>query len=395
MNFTGPFRRLPRLSLPLAASFTALAGLAPVAVAPVVAGDWSIESRLSERIDFYDNYRIRTESSGEVYGSETGVFADFIYKTPDSRFDFISDLVARKFAGPGKEDALDGFFPSFVTSYNKDGKRTFLDLGAFYNFQSLPAVDTLDTETAESNSTRHNFGGNIDLTRKINALNSITFANSAQTSVFDGSGTDNFSFNSALSWNRGLSKRTDSTLTSGFGLLELSDDESTDRYTYRLRADVTSRRSKRLTVRAGGGATLVNSYKTDRLGSSSSRTSSMDLGGLADLGLDYRLKTTTVSLNASYGLQPGTFGDLQTRASVALLVNKAINSRSSIAFAATAQIIDQGTSSLSVAPTYTVALTDEWSFNAGYRFTLKDSDDGTAMANNAFLSLSRDFVLLP
>jgi len=84
-------------------------------------------------------------------------------------------------------------------------------------------------------------------------------------------------------------------------------------------------------------------------------------------------------------------------------VNKQINERSSLAFIAAVQASesagDTGDSGkvygLSIGPTYTLALTDEWDFQAGYRYSLKDRQEGTATSNNVFMSLSRDFVAQP
>ena len=110
-----------------------------------------------------------------------------------------------------------------------------------------------------------------------------------------------------------------------------------------------------------------------------------------------------IGLKTSYGLQPGTLGDLENQTSVFLRASKTINERSNVSFVAGAESVESfssggssdSTYGLVLASTYSLALTDEWNFQAGYRFRLEDSDGGTATSNNVFLSLSRNFVAIP
>ena len=53
------------------------------------------------------------------------------------------------------------------------------------------------------------------------------------------------------------------------------------------------------------------------------------------------------------------------------------------------------TTFVSVAPTYTVSFTRYWTFSFGYQFRYRDDDDGSAMSNKVFGTLSREIALLP
>ena len=358
-----------------------------------------MESVLIMKGDFNDNYGLNPSSNGYVLGEITDLTSDFIYETHDSRFDLIGNIVARGYAGPGQADAPDVVLPRIQTKYHKGGKRTAIDIGASYALQRLNANDALDVTGNGGTSNQHLFNANMSVAQKLGPRDTLTWANTAARSIFDGAGTDNFSVDSALSWNRRLTKRTDGTLLVGVNWLTLEDDSNTEKIVYRTKASLSSQLSKRLMFRAGAGVNLTDSRQTV----SGSRMSDLKTGLLADLGLDYQLKTTKISLAADYGLQQGTFGDLQTRANASLNIAQEINERSSAALSITGQMVQSAGSSstsdaifgLYISPTYTVSLTDEWDMTAGYKFSLKDNVGGTAVSNDVFVSLTRDFVVMP
>ena len=111
------------------------------------------------------------------------------------------------------------------------------------------------------------------------------------------------------------------------------------------------------------------------------------------------LKTFSLGGNASYGLQSTTLGGVQNNFAIGLNASKAINERSSISAAASAQVISSTTkndgsstiSRYSFGPTYSYQLTKDWDFSAGYKFTLRDAAAARAKAHNAFLMLAYKF----
>ena len=401
MNLTGSPGRHSGFRVFSAGSLGALAVMAFSASQPARAGDWSVESRISEKGDFNDNFGMDPVSEGVVFGSITDVYGDFIYLTHDSRFDLIGDIVARKYWGPGDSGIIDGFRPTFETKYHKSGKLTSFDFGAKYAEQDVSSNDALDISSGTASTTKRVYSANFGIGRTLGRRDTLYFANSAVRTVFDGDGTDNLSLDSSLSWTRRLTKRLDRKFTAGVNHLSLEDLPNTEKYVYRARVDFTADVSKRLEVHAGGGVNLVNIHKTD-LGRP--RDSSFDLGYLADAGFAYQLKTTRISGSATYGLNQGTLGDLQNQANASLSVSEQINDRTTLALTATAQMFSAAgatgtggakTYGFNISPTYKVLLTDEWDLLAGYKWSLKDSDLGTARSNDVFLQLTRNFTALP
>src|SRR4051812_29586413 len=74
-------------------------GLSPTAA---LAYDWSINSTLSQSVEFNDNQFLRTSPAGSV-GSYTSITGNAQARTPTSRFDFDGDGTYRKYWGPGAE----------------------------------------------------------------------------------------------------------------------------------------------------------------------------------------------------------------------------------------------------------------------------------------------------
>ena len=389
---------------------------------PALAGDWSLESTISEKVDFNDNYGMNEKSNGVVLGSITDVYGDLIYLTRDSRFDLIADIVARKYWGPGDEDVVDGILPRFESRYHQDFKRGSFDLGTYYAEQEISGNDTLDVDERTPPSTKRNFGGNFGFGRIVGRRDNLYWANSvAQTLYEDNSrGTDNQSLDSSLTWTRRLTKRVDRKLTAGVNYLTYDNAGDVEKVIYRSRADFTAILSPRLKANAGGGVNLINSFETitPTPPLTPYRDSNLDYGLSADAGFDYQLKTTTISGYARYGLSQGTFGELQTQASVGLSIAERINERSTVSLTATAKMVTSDTSGIpgiggnngsggshgfSVSSLYKVDLTDEWELQAGYKWTLKQTDKGipmspttsTATSNDVFLQLTRNFVVFP
>lgn len=397
MNLTGSPGRRAGFRVFSAGSLGALALMSISAAPSAWAGDWSLQSRISEKADFNDNYGLNVDSSGNVYGSVTDVYGDLIYLTHDSRFDLIGDIVARKYWGPGDEDILDGFLPRIESKYHEDAKRMSFDVDAYYAQQEVSAANALDVASGTSPSTKRNFGGSFGIGRKLGPRDSLYWANTVARTAYDGEGIDNRSLDSSLSWTHRLTKLVDRKLTIGANALNYDAPDNPDKKVYRGRVDFTATLSPRLLAYVGGG---VNLTKTDVA------NSKLEYGLLADAGFTYNLKTTTISGSANYGQSQGTFGELQTQASLGLSVSEKINDRSTLSVGVAAQMVkgDSGgtgstasgdTFGVSISPAYKYLLTDEWDLQAGYNWRLKDSDEGTAQSNEVFLQLTRNFTAIP
>ena len=386
-----------------AAGAQALIACAVVTVSPALAGDWSFSGRASDRLDIFDNYGLLPNSAGYVIRDSLGLTGDFSYTTHISRFDIIGDIVANGYAGPGSGNLNNGIFPKLSTKYHQDGKRTSFDLGAQYAYVFLPAEDDFDPETGllveQDASARHSFGANFGVQHKVDRLNVVSYTASATSNMYTGAGVDNFSFNNLLTWNHVLSKRLNTNASLGVKLTESDDLANTQTLIYSGKVGLSAKLTKRLNGNVGVGVNVLSSQKGDLLLPGAPRSTKTSIGYSANAGFQYSLKTFSLGGNASYGLQSTTLGGVQNNFAIGLNASKAINERSSISAAASAQFISSTTkndgsstiSRYSFGPTYSYQLTKDWDFSAGYKFTLRDAAAARAKAHNAFLTLAYKF----
>jgi hypothetical protein len=380
-------------------------GLAPVCVSlatAALAGDWSLETKLSEKGDFNDNYRGRANSDGSVFGSISNLYFDLINRSYVHRFDLKGDLGYRTYVGRGSDEVPDRFLPKLETSFTQKSKTSEFDFAAYYAREDTTAVDVLDPDGLVKDITRNSMGTNFSLSRAYDVRNSLGVTASVQDVFYndnDGSATPSFNTDMSVFWTHRLTKRTNFTTSAGVGWLLLDNPEDTERITYRLRGDLTSQISKNLRLKAGGGLRVIDSAEDIFLPLPGHRRNSTDVGWLADISLDYTMKTGSFSIFASRSVDPGTLGDLQERTTFGGAVIHRINDVSEVDLSAQYRITSASGFSdehvFTVSPVYKRNLTDEWSFQTGYRFTLADANEGKWHSNNVYLTFSRAMLLVP
>ena len=381
-----------------AATTTALILMAGFAYA----GDWSIQAVLDSEVNIAENRALRENSLGASFAHISKTQVDFDYTMPDGNFNISTDLTAYHYFGEAKADGKDDYLPHLGMSWLKNGKTDSLKLSADYRFQNVTLQDIIETPLpiAEPlfvpvDTVNENLSAGLIWTHKIDSRNTLTFDNLISTSRYNNPvGIDNTFITSSLAWERQLTKRSTGTLTVGIDWLNQSDVAGTDRFVHSIDGELVTRLTKRLTATVGAG---INYTDTDNIGRDPNPTLSGDLS----FALDYNLKTTKIGFAADYGLQQGALGDLQNQLNTSLTVTKTINDRSKISV--TARVImseDEFGGGLGsdfsffFAPTYSLALTDEWNLKAGYRFVYQDAIT-TTNSNTVFVSMARNFTVLP
>lgn len=404
MKLSGLGSRRLRLTILITASLCAPVQGFLSECTPAYAGDWSLKAKVGEKAEFTDNYRNLADSDGFVATSRTEIYGDLSYLAHDRSFDLIADIVALRHFGEGADSLSDKILPSFQADYHQDTKRNAFDFGASYSVEFIPALEQLDIGTdpnISNDDTRHTLGFSSSMMRRLTPRSSISWNNSLFRTEYTGSGFDNLKADTSLTWTNRLTKRTDGSLTLGFTWLTLDDEESTQRRIYRSRAGVSSQLTHNLKFGVGAGVNFVETRKTDIFQIGQPEQSDSKTGFLADARIDYQLKALAIALSADYGFAQGTLGDLQNRANLNIVVSKPINERSSVSLSGNVQSSknlgsdDDRVFGFSVSPNYTLLLTDEWTFQAGYRFVFKDTQDGHAKSNNVFFSMTRDFIAVP
>ena len=403
MKLNGSSCESSRQYLKFAAGAQALIASIVMTVSPTLAGDWSFNGRVNDRIEIFDNYGLLPKSKGYVIRDSLGLSGDFAYTTHISKFDLIADIVANGYAGSGSTKLEDGIFPKLATKYHRDDKRTSFDLGAQYAYVFIPAVEDFDPDLGLivqiDASARHAFGANFSVQHKVDRLNVISYSASANENIYTGAGIDNASFNNSVSWNHLLTKLWSANFGLGARLLTTDDAAKTERIIYSANAGLAAKLTKRLSGNLGVGINVISTEKGDLLLPGAPRSTKTNIGYSANGGLQYNLKTVSLGASVNYGLQPTTLGGIQNNFGFGLNASKIINERSSISAVASAQFIsavDKNDTSNTIArytfgPTYSYQLTKDWDFSAGYKFTLRDTQLATAKAHSAFLSLGYKF----
>jgi hypothetical protein len=383
----------------------ALIAVLVAAVHPALAGDWSLESTISQKTDIDDNYRLQRDSDGFAIGSRTNLNLDLIRKSNIDRFDLIGDFSYLNYFGPGEQDGDGSFVPRLQAKYNRKTKVTNLDFNALYSRDVVSQFDVLDPGVpGQQDAIRTTLAASGSISHALNVRNTVGLSSSFQDISFDdpaASGTPSSSIDTYVYWTHRLTKRTDFTATAGVGFLMLDDDLDTERMTSRIRGDVTSQISKKWKLKAGGGVRTVRSSTEVPFIPDSGRDISIDTGWIGDLSLEYAYKRGTLAFFASRSLDPGTLGDLQQRTSFGFNAVRKIDDVSELSLSALYRITDgasadgESLSGFVISPSYRRRLTDEWTLQTGYRFVWSELSEGDAISNSVYLTFSRSWVLMP
>ncbi len=387
--------RLPKHSIWLSALV--------VATGTANAADWSAETSLSESLSIDDNPDLSVDSPGFVFGSLSTLDLAVSAKTHRSKFDFLGSIGYQAYTGPGNDVVENGITPNAKIDYERNSKRLRLQAGAYYNLVRNGSSED-STGSTFGGGYRSTAGANVSLTRLLDTQNELTAAVRGYSIDFQNptpSDTPSVSLGTSLSWLHRATKRIDLNTSAGVDWYRDDDAINSRNTVYYLREDVTTRVNRRLKVNAGAGVTLLNRHKDDFALPGTPRRSSMELGGLANLGFSYALRTTTLGGFVSYGLSPDDDGELQNNITVGLNGQHKINDVSDLTVNAQVRFAEtSGTSgfnetTFSIGPVYTREITPYWHFSLGYNFNLRENDEGTAIENSAFMRLKRDFVIVP
>jgi hypothetical protein len=384
--------RSPRHFLVSQVSAAATSVFACCWLVPAQAGDWSLEAKTTQKADVETNRPMAEDIDGFLLGLQTNINADAIYKTDVSRFDLIGDLGYQTYFGFEQADAPTRLTPRIQTKYNQKGKTTSFDLAASFAREDVSFVDVLDPVLIPTKTYRDSLLVSASVSKNFDARTSAGLTSSFQQIFFEDS-------SSALTPSMSLTKQTTLRTSTSFSWLSLDDEASTDRQTVVARVDVTSQLSPRLKVRAGGGPRATLSQVDDITPPDTGRVNSTSWGWVSDAGFDYAYKRGSLSASISQATEPSATGDLQNRLTLGVAATRKMSDLSEIGATAQLRFAEVNDSDiqtvLSLSSTYSQKLTDEWSLQAGYRFTLLDEPAKDTYSNNVFLSISRAWVVKP
>ena len=380
---------------------------------PVSAGDWQINSSVSETVEANDNPQLLPDSPGGDVGSLTTFSLDAINESPTLRLGFGADLTLRAYTGPGALDSYDGLQGDVRGSLEKTTKLTKYDLAAFWQRAPASVSELTDSGILAADTIRDTYFANAGLLHQLNDLNALGWSVSGTSVTFTDEDEGLSPYNDismSESWVRSISPTAQMTAALGTQWYQsdnVVDTESlVQRATLQLDRQLTSR--MKIMGRAGGGVAYTDQdywLGLDRI--ETSDTSGLFIGAAE---LAYELKNTVLAASASHDFAPSSLGEMQERTSVGVSIDHKINERSGILL--NGQFFHQlpgvdnpdeeeRRQALILAVSYSRNVMRDWDLILTYRFVEQQEQadlfvpfqDGSATSNAVFVTLNRELYL--
>lgn len=364
-----------------------------VAGAPADAADVAASGFLAQRFEVNDNPDLDQEGGEARFASLTDVGVSFFVESPTSEFVFSPGVRLSAFTGSDSDVRLD---PSLAAQWRRRGPRD--DLAA--SLRVLPRFvedDDFGDESGASDGDGDGdgyelvVGGDVGWRRRIDPRNSLSLNGFAEArEPLEGEDlTATRSYGVGAAWTHALNAATGLGLSSGFRRFESDDDAEETRDVFDVAVSADHAVNRRLSFGASAGPSFV-------LG---------DDGGVglsAGLTAGYLYPDTRLSFAFDNAIDQDSDGGLDNVARISAGLTHEINARSRAGLTAGIALRtpfmdgdgdDERT--VSIAPRYTRDITRTWSLSAGYTFRMRFDDDGEAVSNLVFISLSRALARAP
>ena len=383
-----------------------------------IAADFSIKGNANETLEASDNYFLNNAPAGATYKSTTAGTLDFLAQTPTTSYLLDTNYSYYKYLGPGAADAggLTWGTPASTTfTINHATELAKFNLGAAWTRADAATTQLTQSGIATIHGSTNTYNVNGGVNYDLGRIDSVSWTAQASTVSFtDPNSTPYVDYTSTVSWNHTLSSTTSLNNSVNFDWFSEDDPAKSQRLFWSIMTGLKSQLSQRLTVNAGAGIDLVNSYQTG-IAQATNPTGAFQpqvgagAGWVANVGLDYKLlKTTSLSLTAANSIIPTLGGALQQSYTFGLGLNHDINELSKLSFAtsyaitnasnqfAQAAAASGGGSSdfFSASVNYEYRLTREWRTNLSYTYRQRNDETGIARSSTVLLAVSRDFTVL-
>lgn len=357
---------------------------------PALASNWSAEFGSTQGLIFDDNVDLNQSNRDAVLTSSKSVNLDLLAKAKTYKIELTPALGVQKTFFSRESDDW-SFSPSSTLALSKYSKLTTYDLVASFSMHEVSANELVDDFVSVEEGDQLSYAISSAITRKVNERNSLIWANSANLVDYTNPSEDLVPFISLRTsgtWRRDLTELVASNVTLSVEYYDPDSATEDDRLLYRSTAGFNARLSKRLSVSAALGAVLLDPE---------------DEGPTADVifnvNADYKLKDTSYSLAASRDLSPTQDGDLADRYSSRFGISHQVNDAMTLgvfaAYSFQKDSDNEETSALTISPSISYQLSEDWSSSVSYRYIETDEDDEKAHSNAVTLSLSYGTFLLP
>jgi hypothetical protein len=357
---------------------------------PAIAADWSLKFGASESLTFEDNLDLDENDRDAGLRSSTAFDLDLQALAKTYKINLAPRVSVQKTFFQQEPDDW-SYFPSGTLFLSKWTKLTTYDLVASYSKSEASSNELVEGITTEDEGDQINYAVTGTVTHKVNERNSLIWSNAASMVDYTLPSEDLVPALTATStgtWRHEISELTSANL---IGSAQFYDPDSLtvdERLLYRATAGINTRLTKRLSVAAAVGAVLLDPEHDDT-----------EVDMIFNASADYKLKTTGYSFSVGRDLSPSQDGSLNDRYSTRLAVNHEVNDLMTLGayVAYSTQTDSEGakSSALTISPTLSYQLSEDWSSSVSYRYIHTEDEDETAHSNAVTLSLSYRTFLLP
>ena len=357
---------------------------------PALASNWSAEFTSTQALIFDDNVDLDQSHRDAGLTSSTSVNLDLLAKARTYKVEFTSTLgVQRTFFSQEPDDW--SISPSSTVAFSKSSKLTTYDLLASFSMHEVSSNELVDDFVSVDEGDQLSFAISSAITTKVNERNSLIWANSANLVDYTEPSDDLVPFISLRTsgtWRRDITDLVASNVTLSAEYYDPDSATQDSRLLYRSTAGLNARLSKRLSVSGALGAVLLDPE---------------DEGPTADVifnvNAEYKLKDTSYSLVAARDLSPTQDGDLADRYSSRFSISHQFNDATAFglyaAYSFQKDSDDNESSALTISPSISYQLSEDWNTSLSYRYIETDEEDEKAHSNAVTLSLSYGTFLLP
>lgn len=370
------------------------------------AAEWIVGGSVSERLQATTNPDLE-ENGQAVYGATTAFGLDVTALTPTTQWQVETGASVGVFGGPGDTEDRNRVYPNLAAAVSHDGK--YVDTGASFAFDLQPVAfaQLADTGLTAGDATQLSLRLAADAAYALDPRNRLSVGGSGSIIRFTQGSTTlepTTTYGTTLSWTRSLSVETDASLSFGARRFTARSDEDPDSLSFDLSAGLGHQINRRLSVDASLGISATRTTRT--LGDE--RRTDLSLGMLGGLDVAWQPAPDTQLVFAlSHGLEPSSLGELRTTTAVGVGLQHAVNSWTSAGLDVLLQRQsagggfenDAGDTAdriyASIGPSLAFTLTPDWALQAGYALEMEHQSGSDAVSNQVFLTVTRQFDILP
>lgn len=358
--------------------------------APALAADWSLKFGASESLTLDDNLDLTETNRDQGLTSSTAFDLNLLGTGKTYKMGVAPRVsVAKTFFSEEPDEW--SYFPSGTLLFSKWTKLTTYDLVASYSRSEASSNELVEEVLTENEGDQLSYAVTGTITHKLNERNSLIWSNAASLVDYTLPSDDlvpALTVTSTGTWRHEITELVSANL---MGSVQYYDPDSMTvdgRLLYRATAGMNARLTKRFSVAGAVGAVLLDPDGDDTV---------VDM--IFNASADYKLKETSYSLSVARDLSPSQDGSLNDRYSTRLAMSHQVNDLTTFGVAATySQQTDsdnEESRALTIAPSLSYRLSEDWSSSISYRFIETRDDVETARSNAVTLSLSYGTFLLP